>query len=385
MPELMEIMEDWKGFIPLSEKQRPEGYDKKLKETMDLLSNARGLAPHQQEFMIREALTTSDFPMLFGDVLDRQMLANYKAVAPVWKAFTKMSTVRRIFPQVGGYRFAMTGGDQYLEEVGQKGEYLASERNELRYQLSVKKRGKQFDISWESLINDDLGALQDTPMRFSTASVRTEHRITTGLYAGDVGAHVEGDGGFLYEAAINAFVDLLTIGNLEAALERMSSFYDINGEPILNQARYLVVPPRLEMTARQILTSASKMWVATGDTDIAAAPYPTTNVVAQMGLQLIIDPYLPIMNATDAHTQWYLFANPNDIAALEVAHLQGHEVPEICMKGSDKVSVTGAPMSPFSGNFATDNVFYRVRHIFGGTALDWRATYMAGAVNAIGN
>ena len=207
MPDLMELMEDWKGFIPLSEKQRPEGYDKKLKETMDLLSNARGLAPHKQEFMIREALTTSDFPMLFGDVLDRQMLANYKAVAPVWKAFTKMSTVRRIFPQIGGYRFAMTGGDQYLEEVGQKGEYLASERNELRYQISVKKRGKQFDISWESLINDDLGALQDTPMRFSTAAVRTEHRITTDLYAGDIGAHVVGNGGFLYEAAINAFVD----------------------------------------------------------------------------------------------------------------------------------------------------------------------------------
>jgi len=180
-------------------------------------------------------------------------------------------------------------------------------------------------------------------------------------------------------------VDLLTIGNLEAGFQRMQEFTDINGEPILNRPLYLVVPPALEFTARQILTSAVKMWVATGDADVAAAPYPTNNVIAQMGLQLVVDPYLPIMNVTDPDTQWYLFANPNDIAALEVAHLQGHEAPEICMKGSDKVSVTGAPMSPFSGDFATDNVFYRVRHIFGGTALDWRATYMAGAVNALGN
>ena len=48
------------------------------------------------------------------------------------------------------------------------------------------------------------------------------------------------------------------------------------------------------------------------------------------------------------------------------------------MKASDKVSIGGGPVSPFAGDFATDNVFYRVRSVFGGTALDWRASYMGG-------
>ncbi|KKL85622.1 hypothetical protein LCGC14_1952840, partial [marine sediment metagenome] len=128
-------------------------------------------------------------------------------------------------------------------------------------------------------------------------------------------------------------------------------------------------------TARQILTSATKH-VATG---VASVPYPTNNVVSQLGLSLIVDKYLPIVNTgNDQHTQWYLFSDPSDIAAIESAHLSGHERPEIAMKASDKVTVGGGAISPMSGDFATDNVFYRVRLVFGAAPLDWRGTYMGG-------
>ena len=48
------------------------------------------------------------------------------------------------------------------------------------------------------------------------------------------------------------------------------------------------------------------------------------------------------------------------------------------MKASDKVTVGGGAIGPLSGDFATDNVFYRVRLIAGVTRLDWRATWMGG-------
>jgi hypothetical protein len=384
MPELMNILEDWNGYQSLHEIQRPDNWDKRLKETVDLLTNARGLAPHKREFLIREALTTSDFPYLFGDVLDRQVLAAYKAVDPVWKAFVRASTVPRIFPQVGGYRFAMTGGDQHLEEVGEKGEYLASGRTEKRYPVYVKKYGRQIDISWESIINDDLGALQDTPQRFARAAVRTEHRLVTGLFAHDSGGaatHVAS--GQLFSTAageVNEVAALLTVANLQTAVQAMAAFVDVNGEPIMNRARYLVVPTALELTAMQILNSTNVMWEELGGAG-GPLPYPTTNVIAQYGLKLIVDPYLSVMDPVAANglTAWYLFADPADIAAIEADRLIGHEAPEICMKASDKVAVGGgAPLSPMSGDFATDNIFYRVRDVFGANRLDWRAVYMGG-------
>ena len=115
MPDLMKVMEDWSGYVSASDITRPEGYERRLTEVVDLISNAKGLPAHKHEYLLREALTTSDFPLLFGDVLDRQMLAAYKATPPVWKPYTKLSTVPRISPQTGGYRLAMRGGDEPLD------------------------------------------------------------------------------------------------------------------------------------------------------------------------------------------------------------------------------------------------------------------------------
>ncbi|KKL21191.1 hypothetical protein LCGC14_2447900, partial [marine sediment metagenome] len=155
-------------------------------------------------------------------MLDRQLVAAYKAVEAAWRPFTKMTTLSKI--DEDARRFAIYGGDNLLPRVGEKGEYLASPRNELRYLIQVNKRGRQFDISWESLINDDLGALRDTPERFGRAAERTEHRIVTSLYASDVGAHVEGNGGNLYQVGVNAAATVLSVPALEVGVQTMNMF-----------------------------------------------------------------------------------------------------------------------------------------------------------------
>ena len=380
--ELLKLMEDWKGYVSVRDVRRGEGYEQKLKETIDLLSNARGMPAFRQEYLIREALTTSDFPLLFGDVLDRQVLASYKAVDPVWKKIVRMGTVNRLFPHVGGKRFAIHGGNAVLPLVGEKGEYLARSKSEVKYDVYAYKRGAQFDISWETMLADDLGALKDTPEVFAWAAVNTEHWLVTNTYAGDLGTHALGN---LYDNAtaneINSGVLPLTIRNLERTVALMHMFRDRSLTiPIKNRPKYLVVPPRLEFTALQILTSASKMWVehitrAGYDPAETQMPYPTTNVIAQYGLELIVDPWLPIVDTNYGDFSWYLFAAPSDVAAIEVDHLSGHERPEICMKASDKVTLGGGPIGPMSGDFATDNILYRVRVCVGANKLDWRATY----------
>jgi len=365
--ELMKLMEDWNGYIALNDVNRGEGYELRLKETIDLLSNAKNLPAHKHEYLLREALTTSDFPLLFGDVLDRQVLASYKAYPAVWKAFTKMSTVPDFRT---ARRFAISGGDQVLALVAEKGEYLASDRAETQYYFNINKYGRQFDISWESIINDDLDALKDTPERFAKAAIRTEHRVVDALWVHNVVLATAGRG--------NLTAALLTIANLETALEWFGARTDVGGEAIPVRAKYLVVPPSLELTARQILTSATKMWIETAGA-LAATPYPMTNVVSNYGLELIVDPYIDILDATTAGTNgWYLFADPKELAVVEAAHLRGHERPEICMKASDKVTVGGGAIGPMSGDFATDNIFYRVRLCFGGVTLDWRGFYFGG-------
>lgn len=378
MPEFLELMENWKGYAALSDVNRPEGYERQLTEIIDLLGNTSHLPPHKHEYLLREAMTTPDFAYLFADVLGRELLAAYKGTPANWPKYTKVSKVKDFRVNK---RFRMTDGDQVLPLVAEKGEYLASSRTTTPYEIQALKYGRQFDISYEAIINDDLGAIKDTPQRMALAANRTEQRVIIGLYAGNVGTH---GGTQLYDwttpGEINAVKSPLTIANLETALETMAAVTDANTEPILNRAKYLVVPPALEMTARQILTSATKMWLENAEAIAVATPYPTTNVVAQMGIQLIVEPYLPILNAnaTDDNTQWYLFSDPKDLPVLEAVRMTGHESPEVCMKASDKVTLGGGAISPMTGDFATDNIFYRVRLIFGGAKEDWRGTYVGG-------
>ncbi len=379
MPETMELFEDTMresaGFRSLRERGIVVTDTQRAMVT-NLIYNGiyegKRLSHHHRALMIEEALTTSDFPLLFGDVLARLLLPAYKAVESAWRPFTKMSTVSKI--DVDERRFVTYGGDNLLPRVGEKGEYLASPRNELRYLIQANKRGRQFDLSWEAIINDVRGALMDAPERFGRAAERTEHRLITSLYASDVGAHTEGAGGDLYQVGVNAAATLLSVPALEVGVQTMNMFTDIGGEPIMATPRYMVVPPALEFTALRILNSTLLLEAAAAGTPVGA-----TNVITQANLTRIVDKYLPVVTTgADQHTQWYLFSNPSDLAALEAAHLTGHENPEIAMKSSDKVSIGGGLMSPFEGDFATDNIFYRVRHIFGGAKLDWRATYMGG-------
>jgi hypothetical protein len=51
--ELLETLKSWDGYQAISEIKKPEGYDARLKEVVDLLSNTKGLAPHRHEFILR--------------------------------------------------------------------------------------------------------------------------------------------------------------------------------------------------------------------------------------------------------------------------------------------------------------------------------------------
>ena len=371
MTEFLEAIETWKGFAPV----RQSANEQAMAEALNLIQNRAGYSPRRHAAVLEEAITTTDFPYLFGQVIDRQLLANYKGFEADWKNYMKVTSV----PDFNTVRREkLHGTDSRLPEVPEKGEYQPSTPTNCRYTYNVKKYGRQFDISWESMINDSLGAFQDVPQRMALAAARSEYYFATSLFAaagGDGNASLFGatitDCG---QAITNLGVLPLTIGNLETTMELMAAQQNPGGEPLGIRPKHLVVGPALEFTARAILTSALVQWTEVGAG--AGIPVPTSNVIPQMGLQLHVNPYIPVIDTTHGGTSWYLFADPSDVAAMEFGYLRGHESPEIVMKSSDKVSPAGGAMSPFSGDFATDNVMYRVRAVFGGTPMDPRAAYL---------
>jgi len=373
MPELLQVLENWEGYKPVRGAQLSEaGMDRAL----NLLMNTDRLRPRMWEAKLEEAITTTDFPYLFGGILDRELLARYTMVVPDWRSYIKVGTAKD-FRQREIHK--VQGNEALLPLVPEKGEYQVEPMSDAHYHNQVYKRGRQFDISWESLINDDLGAFSDFPSRFANACIYTDAYVATNQIAVAAGpnpllfglpiADVDG------QNVINQGVLAMTIANLETTIGLMAAQTDMFGRPLGIVGRHIVVPPLLELTTRAVVTSALKQWTEVGAG--AGVPVPTTNVLTQLGLQIHVNPMLPVLDTSgNRNGTWYLFADVSAGAAAQVDYLRGHETPEICMKASNKVGVTGgAPVSPFEGDFESDNVFYRVRDCIGGAPLDPRFTY----------
>jgi len=363
---------DWQGWNPVNNRRFTEA---QIAAGLDLINNRPYLRPHRHEFRLWEAVTTTDFPYLFGTIVERELMAQYGIVQPDFEAYTKIGTVPNFNQHT---RHRRNGGRGVLREVTEKGEYLVTPSSDTQYTRQVRKLGEQFDISWEALINDGMGAFADIPEDYAKMAVNTEHAEVTGLIADATGPDV-----LLFGAPIADVdgVNVTNLGTLPASIANiqttaglMAAQTDVNGRPLSIRGIHIVVPPAMEWDMRAYMTSALKQWTEVGAG--GGVPVPTTNIIPQMGFQLHVDPWLPQIDVSgNVNTTWYMFADTGFGYAIGLDRLRGHEGPEICMKASNKVSTTGAPISPFDGDFESDNVFYRVRLCIGGNYLDPRCAY----------
>lgn len=135
-------------------------------------------------YHLREAMSRSDFPLLFGDILDRTMLAAYREWPGIWPQIA----ARKTAPDFRTLqRFYTDGGDEGVTAVPELTEYPETSMSEGRYQVSIAKYGKRIGFSWETLINDDLDFIRSAPQALARGARRSEHRFVTDLYVGPNG------------------------------------------------------------------------------------------------------------------------------------------------------------------------------------------------------
>jgi hypothetical protein len=319
------------------------------------------------QYLLREAMVTADFPYLFGDVLDRSLMAQWSTSIPNWQAFVKQGTVKD-FRQAKMY--GIEGMGAVLEAVGERAEYPErgpSEETPITRQ--VAKYGARFGISFETMINDDLGALRDLPQKLVVAARRTEALSVTNQYCGTAGPDAT-----LYSVGNNNIITsnpVLSIAGLATGFLKMGSQVDVDGFPEIVDAIVLVVPPALEITAQNIL-NATVLEVATGGGAYNAMDQLVVRNWMNGRLQLVVDPYIGLVATTNATTSWFLFAATTAARpAMQMDYLVGHESPELFVKTPNASRVGGGTVPE---SFETEEQEYKVRHIYGVTTIDPHAT-----------
>jgi hypothetical protein len=372
---------DLRGYGNLTQKKRTlESHPKvgpALREFRTIYGDACAGDP-QAYRILKEAITTSDFPLLFGDTIDRLLLAKYRTHPATWRDYVKVSDVSDFRK---AKRFKASIGRGYLPEVKELESYKSDKPSESYYEFAVQKFGGVRNISWEALINDDLGSLRDTPDDLAAQAANTEWYYVTSLFAANTDLY-KTDHAVPGGTASNKLTVALTPDNLALAIGQMADFPsdDDDGTPIMNDPIYIVCGSKTtEFKATQILSSTTVAY--TGGSGAADRDnLPTMMIVPQEVRNRMFvryNPWIRLFDPTNYDTSWYLFADKTMGWAVEAAFLRGYAQPQMFMRASSQMMLGGLA-DPLVGGFDNDAVDYKVRHVIGGSSTEavggWRFT-----------
>lgn len=310
-----------------------------------------------------EAQTTSDFPQLTGDVLDRMMMARYQDFPKPWRQYARVTTVND-FRDVK--RIPVDGLEGRYDVVPEQAEIKYKPLTDDVYQYAPQKYARGAKLSFEAIMNDDLDAFETIPDRLGRGGARTIGHFAASLWLDTNGPNAT----FFDVSQGNRLTGnpALSVTALSVALGLFKNMKDSEGEPIWVEEAVLVVSPSLWVTAQNIMNQIH-VDVTAGETNRTVR---TENWVVR-NLSLVVEPYIPIVasNANGA-TTWGVFAAPSTgRPALEVGLLRGFQEPQLYQKLADTRRV-GGDIDQMAGDFLTMSTEYKGVVGFGGTRLDWR-------------
>lgn len=200
--------------------------------------------------------TTSDFAVLFENVMYKQMRAGYATQSDTWRRWCGTDTVsdfrsaNRFLNGSFGTLPVVPEGAEYVNQAIPDGEKTS---------ISTETRGGIIALSRQAIINDDLGALVDVATRFGLTGARSIEVAVYALLALNSGfgpTMADGQPFFHANRANVATGAALSGAALDADRLVMRQQRDISSNDYLDlMPRILLLPIQLETAARSINTA----------------------------------------------------------------------------------------------------------------------------------
>lgn len=296
--------------------------------------------------IVKRALHVSgDFPAILANATGRHLLTVFKQFSSPLRPVFHDKLVRDFRAQ----RWVALDGPAELDFLPEGGEVKHSTMTETQEVGALATFARNFAITRQALINDDLGAFGQTANMMAQAAAATEASAMAALLLANTG-----DGPNLSDA-VPLFAtargnkassgSALNVANLGLARAAMRQQKARDGKtPIAAAPAFLLVGAALETTAQQILA------------DLQPTQVSEQNPFAR-SMQLLVEPRI-------TGNSWRLFADHSVFPVLNLLLLEGNPAPSV-------------------EEFVTeqfDGVTFRCIYDFGVAVSDWRGSYLnAGA------
>lgn len=272
--------------------------------------------------LMRQYFTpASAFPSILDQAINKAYVAGYNNAPVTFDVWTVKGTLTDFKPTRSNYRQGNAGELLLVPEGGElKQDKIA---DHLLPQRKLNTFGRQFTLSREAIINDDIGLVTSLPARYATSARRTINKQVYAILANNAVIY---DGTPMFTAAHGNLVGtgtIPTLKSLQQMINMLMLMKDENGDPIAGVPRYVVVPIGLGDAIRQIIGSQTIVVESASGTLTTQA-----NPLLNRGLVVVEDAYLNTLT-TDAAIAWYLVADPSIVPTIQVDYLNGQEIPTI--------------------------------------------------------
>jgi hypothetical protein len=310
------------------------------------------LAPEDSVLEANE-VTTGVLANVLANSMTKRVIADYAAQPKWWQPLV----IRTVISDFKQQQRIHLNDFASLSTVAENAAYTNLAWGDTRETYTPAKRGNLVVVTLESIRNDDLYAIRRIPTKLAAAAVATINDFVASLFTANGGAGaLLADASPVFDAAnhqgnaVAGAGGALSSATLQTALVTLLKMTNSAGKRLGVQGKYLLVPPDLFYTARVLLESANLPGGANNDVN------PVKGALEPISVPSFSD-----------SNNWYVLAEPGQIEMIELGFLDGREVPELIAQSSPDVGSV----------FTNDALAWKVRHVFGGTFLDYRGGYGA--------
>lgn len=266
------------------------------------------------------AASTMSVAGILSNVANKELLAGYMEENEEWREVSVRKPVND-FKTVTSYRLL---DDFEYEEVGPDGEIKHGKAGEETYSRKADTYAKMFSLTRTNIINDDMGAFDDLRQRLGRGAKKKFNNLFWTKFLNNSSFFTTARGNYITGATTNLGTDGVGLELGVTAFRKLKSPTADGKKRVGGRPDRLVVPPELEFIADRLYRSAR-----------VNDDGPDANIHANKYRPIVVDWLSDPEFSGYSTTAWYLFRNPQDMAAAVVSFLNGVEVPTVEQADAD--------------------------------------------------
>lgn len=264
---------------------------------------------------------TAAFPAILDNAINKAYVEGHKTVAVTFDRITKKGSLKDF----------KTADNNYL--AGPVGEFLeVPEGSELKHDVwsdeklptrKLKTYGRQFTLTRQAFINDDIDVVTKIPAKYAASARKTINKQVYSILVNNPAIY---DGVALFHSNhknVLATGTGVTQAAMQAMIMALQTQEDQFGEAIIVRPAKLVVPVGLAFDFYTLFHSPTIN--GSGNTQAVNPLYRYANQI-----EIIEEPTINVLCGGFGNTMpWFLLGASEDTDFIEVDYLNGQEIPTI--------------------------------------------------------